>query len=34
MTFNIFDPRTMAPLHGEAFSSEGDAMSRDFTENR
>lgn len=29
-TFNIFDPATMAPLHGESYSSEGDLMVRDF----
>src|SRR6185295_5293202 len=29
-TFNIFDPRNMAPLHGEARSSDGDWMVRDF----
>ena len=29
-TFNIFDPATMAPLYGEARSSDGDSMRRDF----
>ncbi len=30
MTFNIFDPTTMAPRHGESYSSQGDALIRDF----
>lgn len=34
MTFNIFDPATMAPLHGESHSSAGDAIVRDFDGTR
>lgn len=34
LTFNVFDPATMAPLYGEARSTDGDAMSRDFSGRR
>lgn len=34
LTFNIFDPATMAPLYGEARSTDGDVMSRYFSGRR
>lgn len=34
LTFNVFDPATMAPLYGEARSTDGDVMSRDFSGRR